>query len=34
MRNSFFATVCCMAMLAGCQQAEEIVNPSKDESKE
>ena len=30
MRNSFFATVCCMAMLAGCQQAEEIVNPSEE----
>lgn len=30
MRNSFFATVCCMAMLAGCQQAEEITNPSEE----
>ena len=30
MRNSFFATVCCMAMLAGCQQAEEITNLSEE----
>ena len=30
MKKIFIAAVCCMAMLAGCQQAEEIVNPSEE----
>lgn len=30
MKKIFIAAVCCMAMLAGCQQAEEIVNSSEE----
>ena len=30
MKNTFYAAICCLAMLAGCQQAEEIVNPSEE----
>jgi len=30
MKKLTFAATCCMAMLAGCQQAEEIVNPSEE----
>lgn len=29
-KKIYFAAICCMAMLAGCQQAEEIVNPSEE----
>lgn len=30
MKNSFFTAICCMTMLAGCQQAEEFKNPSEE----
>ena len=30
MKKIFIAAVCCMAMLAGCQQAEGIMNPSEE----
>lgn len=30
MKKLTFAATCCMALLAGCQQAEEIVNPSEE----
>ena len=30
MKNTFYAAICCLAMLAGCQQAEEIENPSEE----
>ena len=30
MKNTFYAAICCLAMLTGCQQAEEIVNPSEE----
>lgn len=29
-KKIYFAAICCMAMLAGCQQAEEIVSPSEE----
>lgn len=30
MKNTFYAAICCLAMLTGCQQAEEITNPSEE----
>ena len=30
MKNTFYAAICCLAMLTGCQQAEEITNLSEE----